>query len=633
MKQLLKKITLAALSCVLAFSATFAAGCSTSIAERRNDTSSTLYVGYVSSAFPTTFFPWSSRDGIAPTIASFIYNTLFSMDTETDEYTPSLAKDWCYTDLDGNEMRTPEGKIDYEEVENYYSGDDTDYMVVKVTLHDNATWSDGKKVTAEDVYYTFDIATDNTRSGHAGALAWTADFLHNKTLNGVSYGQGIFTYDHSDGGRYPIAEAEKDTVFYLHVKKALGAVAMLFTTILILPEHIWAPLTENGKLVQDNATGEVLYQYEHPVGCGAWTLEENSRQMIVLKNRGTDYHLKAEDGGALYKVDKLKFMLYLEQNTAIYALLKGHIDILDASMSANYLRLFEQEEGIYVSNVTGTASQTLVLNVNPQEQYKTPMRDLFANPDFRKAIALAINQPDIIKSVLNGAGNTASAGLMLPRTDNDPLYNPQSDIFADALWEGNGASGYENRVAEANRILDGLYPEKDGDGYRLANGSRIFFEILANPGELELVSYLQQQFQKIGVEVEYKAEGSMAEDTYLFAGNFDMTFQATIFSAANVDTMYDSHFISTSRSSNYGRLADEALTAKIEEMESALNENVKYDLIREIQTMIAELYYKIPVYSSNVISVARNDRFTNYTASAGETVFNEDTLKQLEKVV
>ena len=48
----------------------------------------------------------------------------------------------------------------------------------------------------------------------------------NKTLNGVSYGQGIFTYDHSDGGRYPIAEAEKDTVFYLHVKKALGVLGI-----------------------------------------------------------------------------------------------------------------------------------------------------------------------------------------------------------------------------------------------------------------------------------------------------------------------------------------------------------------------------------------------------------------------
>ena len=416
-----------------------------------------------------------------------------------------------------------------------------------------------EKVTAEDVYYTFDIATDNTRSGHAGALAWTADLLHNKTIgegkDKVTYGQGIFTSAHS-GGKYAFSEAEKDSVVYLHVKKALGAVAMLFTTILILPEHIWAPVTENGKLVQNDATGEVLRQYQNPVGSGAWTLAENSRQMIVLKNRGTDYHLKAEDGSALYKVDKVKFMLYLEQNTAIYALLKGHIDILDASMSSNYLRLFETEEDIYVSNVTGTAAQTLVFNVNPQEQYKTAMREILANADFRKAVALAIDQPSIIQSVLNGAGNTASAGLMLPRTEDDALYNAASDIFADELWQSESGSGYENRVAEANRILDGLYPEKDGAGYRLANGSRIFFEILANPGELELVSYLQQQFQKIGVEVEYKAEGSMAEDTYLFAGNFDMTFQATIFSAANVDTMYDSHFISTSRSSNYGRLAD-----------------------------------------------------------------------------
>ncbi len=632
MKQIMKKITLLILTATIAATTVMATGCKTSIAERRNDTSSTLYVGYVSSAFPTTFFPWSSRDGIAPTVASFIYNTLFSLDTETNEYLPSLAKDWCYTDLEGNEMRV-NGEIDYDEVERYYSDDKKDYMVVKVTLHDNATWSDGEPVTVEDVYYTFDIATDNTRSGHAGALAWTADFLHNKTVDGKTYGQGIFTYDHNGGGKYQISEAEKDTVLYLHVKKALGAIAMLFTTILILPEHIWAPLTENGKLVQDNATGEVLKQYENPIGCGAWTLEESSRQMIVLKNRGTDYHLKAADGSALYQVDTLKFMLYLEQNTAIYALLKGHIDILDASMSSNYLKLFEKEEDIYVSNVGGTASQTLVLNVNPQEQYRTPMRDLFKNIDFRKAIALAINQSDIIRNVLNGAGTTASAGLMLPQSENDPMYNPASDIFADALWESDGKSGYENRLEEANRILDGLYPEKDGDGYRLLNGTRISYEILANPGELELVSYLQQQFQKIGIEVEYKAEGSMAEDTYLFAGNFDMTFQATIFNAANVDTMYDSHFISTSRSSNYGRLADAALTEKIGEMEGTLNENEKYSLIRELQVMIAQLYYKIPVYSSNVISVARDDRFTNYTASAGETVFNEDTLKQIQKVV
>lgn len=620
MKHFLKKLTAAALVAAFALSA---AGCNTSIAERRTDTSSTLYVGYVSSAFPTTFMPWSSRDGIAPTVASLIYNTLFTFDEETGEYLPSVAKSWCYTDYEGKPLVT-DGEIDYGKVEDYYADDSRQYMVVKIVLHDDATWSDGEPVTAEDVYYTLDIATDNALSGHAGALAWTNDLEH-KSSGGVLEKQGIFTRHHDEWGTYPYAEDGSDTVLYLHVRKVLGAIATIFTSILILPEHIWEPLVdEDHKLNSEEPSGEILKQYQNPVGSGAWTLDasRSSRQMIVLENRGTDYHLKAEDGSALYKVDTIKFMLYMEENTAIYALLKGHIDILDASMNSNYLRLFEEEENIYLSNVEGTSIQTLVLNVSPQEQYKNDMRDILANADFRKALALAVNQEELIKNVINGAGITASAGLMLE--SQEVLYNPEADILS---------GDYEARLAEANEILDGLYPQKDSMGYRLAKGRRISFEILANPGETELVSFLQVQFQKIGVEVSYKAEGSMPEDTYLFEGDFDMTFQAAIFSVANVDVMYDSHFVSTSRASNYGRLADETLTETIDEMRYTLNQNLKYELVKDIQLQIAQLYYKIPMYSSNVISVARTDRFTGYTASPGETVFNEDTLKQLIKVV
>lgn len=621
MKHFLKKLTAAALVAAFALSA---AGCNTSIAERRTDTSSTLYVGYVSSAFPTTFMPWSSRDGIAPTVASLIYNTLFTFDEETGEYLPSVAKSWCYTDYEGEPIVTDEGEIDYDEVEKYYADDSRQYMVVKIVLHDDATWSDGEPVTAEDVYYTLDIATDNALSGHAGALAWTNDLEH-KSNGGVLEKQGIYTRNHDEWGTYPYAEDGSDTVLYLHVRKVLGAIATIFTSILILPEHIWEPLVdEDHKLNSEEPSGEILKQYQNPVGSGAWTLDasRSSRQMIVLENRGTDYHLKAEDGSALYKVDTIKFMLYMEENTAIYALLKGHIDILDASMNSNYLRLFEEEENIYLSNVEGTSIQTLVLNVSPQEQYRNDMRDILANADFRKALALAVNQEELIKNVINGAGITASAGLMLE--SQEVLYNPEADILS---------GDYETRLAEANEILDGLYPQKDSMGYRLLNGKRISFEILANPGETELVSFLQVQFQKIGVEVSYKAEGSMPEDTYLFEGDFDMTFQAAIFSVANVDVMYDSHFVSTSRASNYGRLADETLTETIDEMRYTLNQNLKYQLVKDIQLQIAQLYYKIPMYSSNVISVARTDRFTGYTASPGETVFNEDTLKQLIKVV
>lgn len=624
MKFLNRKITALALGALL-LSATALAGCGTSIAERRTDDSSTLYVGEVSTAFPTSFMPWLSRDGVATTVASMVYNTLFTFDEETGDYLPTIGKEWCYTDLEGNELRTPEGEIDYDAVEEYYSQTSEDYMVVKVTLFDNATWSDGEPVTVEDIYYTFDIATDNALSNHAGALAWTSDLKH-KSEKGVLKTQGMFTYDRQDHWvKYPISEEEKDTVIYLRVSKVLGAVATLFTSILILPEHIWQPLvSETEQLNNASPSGEILYQYEHPVGCGAWTLDvsHSGRQMIVLRNRGEEYHLKAEDGSNLYKVDTIKLVLYMDENTAIYALLKGYVDMLDSSMSSNYLRLFEEEENIQVLNVAGTSTQTLVMNVNPQDQYKTAAREILMNKDVRQAIALAINQEELVSKVLNGAGSTASAGLMLE--NQTELYNPEADILS---------GDYEQRVQQANDILDKIYPNKDSSGYRLANGKKISFEILANPGELELVSFLQVQLQKIGIDVQYKAEGSMAEDTYLFDGDFDMTFQATIFNVSNVDVMYRSHFVSTNRTSNYGRLADEALTAKIDEMRTTLNQTAKYDAVKEIEVMIANLYYKVPVYASNVISVARTDRYTGYVAGPGETCFNLDTLENLKKAV
>lgn len=623
MKFLNRKITALALGALL-LSATALAGCGTSIAERRTDDSSTLYVGEVSTAFPTSFMPWLSRDGVATTVASMVYNTLFTFDEETGDYLPTIGKEWCYTDLEGNELRTPEGEIDYDAVEEYYSQTSEDYMVVKVTLFDNATWSDGEPVTVEDIYYTFDIATDNALSNHAGALAWTSDLKH-KSEKGVLKTQGMFTYDRNDyWNPYPITEEEKDTVIYLRVSKVLGAVATLFTSILILPEHIWQPLvSETEQLNNASPSGEILYQYEHPVGCGAWTLDvsHSGRQMIVLRNRGEEYHLKAEDGSNLYKVDTIKLVLYMDENTAIYALLKGYVDMLDSSMSSNYLRLFEEEENIQVLNVAGTSTQTLVMNVNPQDQYKTAAREILMNKDVRQAIALAINQEELVSKVLNDAGSTASAGLMLE--NQTELYNPEADILS---------GDYEQRVQQANDILDKIYPNKDSSGYRLANGKKISFEILANPGELELVSFLQVQLQKIGIDVQYKAEGSMAEDTYLFDGDFDMTFQATIFNVSNVDVMYQSHFVSTNRTSNYGRLADEALTAKINEMRTTLNQTAKYDAVKEIEVMIANLY-KVPVYTSNVISVARTDRYTGYVAGPGETCFNLDTLENLKKAV
>lgn len=620
----IKKCVLIFLVCsLLAGSLT---GCATSIDSRKNDDSSTLYVGYVGTSFPTSFMPWLSRDGIAPTIASMVYSTLFSYDDDSGSFEPSLAKQWCYVDLEGNPLTTDQtydGDIDYQAVEEYYSAVPEDYMVVRVELCEDAYWSDGEKVTAEDVYYSFDIATDNALSNHAGALAWTSDLRH-ESAKGEVVQQGIFTYEHPDySGTFPIEEEEADTVVYLLVNKVLGAVTTLFNTILILPEHIWQPLvTEQQQLNNKNPQGEFLKQYQNPVGSGPWSLnrEETNAQMITL-DRNPKYHLTAEDGSPLYKVDKIKIMLYLDSNTAVFALRKGYVDMLDTAISSNYLTLFEQEEDIYVSKAAGTAVSTLVLNVDQKNTAEDGMKVLLQDEELRHALALAVDPQELVEKTLNGAGTTVSAGLIL--SANELLYAKEADILQGAQ---------EEKIVKANEILNQKYPEKDSDGYRLLDGERISFEVLAASAQQDLVAYLQRQFQKIGIELQFKASGSTPETTYIYPGNFDMTIQSVILSMCNADVMYRAHFVTKERSSNYGKFEAAQVTEMIEQMRYTLNQDRKVALIKELQKLTAECYYKIPLYSAQILSVARTDRFTGYVSAPGQTVFNPSTLMHLEKV-
>lgn len=582
----------------------------------------TLYIGSVQASFPTAYMPWLSREGIAPTIAGMLYDSLFSYDEDTGNFNSSIGKEWYYVDEEGQPIVTADGSIDYARLEEIYGDAKHKYLAVKVIIHDNITWSDGKPLTVEDVYYSLDIATNNLLSNHAGALAWTSDLRH-KYTNGVLTQRGLFTYEHGAKEHgYEISEAEKDTVIYLHVNKVLGSVMPLFTSVLILPKHIWEPVvTPENQLNSSAPTEETLYRYRHPVGSGQFVLdtEESGSQQIVLQRRA-DYHRTKENGSPLYNIDTIKYVLYQEINVAIYALLKGHIDVLDNSVSSNYLQLFEKEKDLFVSNAPGTYIQTLVLNVNPVSSERNPIRDLLSNKDFRRAIALAINQEELIKNVLNGAGVPASSGLM--RSSLTDFYNPKADHLP---------TDYRTRVAEANAILDKIVPDKDKDGYRLLNGERIAFNILGSPGEQDCISYLEIQLQKIGIKVNYAAKGTQPEATYLYTSRFDMTLQGVVFSLSNLDIMYNAHFSALGRTSNYGRLVNKELDTLIENMRFTLNLNTKYDLIKAIQPILAEEYYKIPLYTSNVISVARTDRFSGYYVVEGSTVLNTSTLQNLKK--
>jgi len=607
-------------------------GCQRNEYPRRTDQSNTLYVGVVQSSFPSAFMPWLSRDGIAPTIASMLYSTLFSYDDDTGRFLPNLAKQWSYVDAQGDPIVTASGDIDYDRLEaegvetlvNPQSGKTENYLTVRVELDPRARWSDGEPVTADDVYYTLDIARNNYLANHAGALAWTADLLHLYSNAGQLQLQGIFTYNHGAAEQgYRIDEAERDQVVYLHVRGVLGAVTSLFTTVLMLPEHIWEPAVSRERQLNSRSPDELLQSlYKNPVGSGPYVLdvEESGPSQIVLR-RNAVYHQTKDDSSPLYTVETIRLILYQELNVAIYAVMQGHIDMLDAGLSPNYVRLFEGRDDLFVSVAEGIYTQSLVFNVNPVTAEQSPMRSLLAEKTVRQAIALAIDAEMLIRLVANGAAAPMSAGLI--RESLSDFYNPEADILSGER---------ETKLEQANRLLNQILPEKDEQGYRLLEGQRVSFSILGHPGEIELISFLEIQLQKIGIAIRYQAKGSSPEKTYLWTSRFDITIQGVIFSLANVDIMLNAHFVARGRTSNYGRLVEPDLAAGIEEMRSTLNLHRKYELLYDLQPVIAGIYYKIPLYSSEIVSIARTDRFTGYEVVAGATVFSTTNLQQIHRI-
>lgn len=573
-----------------------ACGSKASSSQRFNDKSNTLYVGNVSASLPSTYMPWLSNQGISTTISSLVFDTLFTFDDEVGDFEQRLGVTWEYV-------------VDPELVPQ-----EQDYLEVKIVLSDNAFWNDGEPVTSKDIYFTFDLAADFGRTNHAGALAWVGDLLHTYKKNSSdSYElvrQGVFYKDNP--GSYTIND---NKTVYLHVKKVLGAITPLFTTVLILPEHKWNVISPKNQLNSANPIPSIKTLYVEPVGSGPYTIDTtNSNQSILLLNKRDNYHLKDNNGNDLYKLDAIKIQNYLDINVAINALKQGDIDVINGSIDNSYIDSLSKVENLALDQSKSTFIDTLVINLNVPKTYSTPQRELLKDPILREAISLAINQEELIQQSLKGSGKTASMGL----------------IDEDQIFYNSNVKNNEFDLEKAKKLLDDNSYLIGANNVRYKDGIKLNYAISGSPGNRNTINYICAQLSKIGIEVIYEEGGSNAVKDKYYTGNFDMTVQGVSFELTNVDMMMMAHFVTVGSSSNYGCLEDKVLSAKIEEMRTTLSKEKKYTLIKEIQEDIAALNYKIPLYVPNIISIYRTDIFEGWTSSSGSNIFNTLTLSNLK---
>ncbi len=329
----------------------------------------------------------------------------------------------------------------------------------ELTLRDDVVWHDGEPFTADDVRFTmeyFKVAPSGTYTHHVSEVPTIsqAEVLGRHAIR-LTCG-------------YPCPD--------------LGRITLAF--IPILPEHVWKDVTDQTK------------RTELPVGTGPYRL---------VSYHATDgYRFEANDRyfGGRPEIGELVMPILEDPSTTFTALRTGEIDAAARGIAPELLSDFSDRRGIKV--VRTSPLQFLELRLNYQ-------RAPFNQPEFRRALSLAVDRKEILDRVFLGQGRPATQGYPHP----------------DSPWTKPDLSTPFDRE-QARSVLDGAgFRDADGNGVREAgDGKPLAFTVKVNGAEPTHVRAAQLVAENLG------AVGITAEVVTLDAGTVSGLFRTRDFDLA-----------------------------------------------------------------------------------------------------
>jgi len=271
------------------------------------------------------------------------------------------------------------------------------------TLKDSARFSDGVKVTADDVVFTINEIQDSTiKSPKRPAF-------YDVKVEKISDNQVKFTL------KQPYASFLENL------------------TVGILPKHIWGNLSaEEFPLSQYNV---------QPIGSGPYkisAMKTLQKDMLIIP---TYYELTPSSEYALGKpfVDKLIINFYRDEKTLISAYNSGSIESMNS---------IDPEE---IANIKKQSGSTIVTSPLPRVFaifFNQNQSDVLANSEVRQALNESVDRNQIVNEVLFGYGRPIDgpipAGFISDQSSSTtPTYDMDlaSSTLAKAGWVKNPDTG------------------------------------------------------------------------------------------------------------------------------------------------------------------------------------------------
>lgn len=353
----------------------------------------TLYLRLSSN--PTTLDPALVTDVIGGGIAAKLFNGLIRFNENLD-IVPDLARSWSLS---------------------------SDQRTFTFHLRQDIRFSNGRKVTAKDVRYSFErVLTPATRA----PLTWVLDKI-----------EGADAFLAGKATSISGIRIENDHTLVLKLNKPFGP----FLSLLAMTTAYVVPREEVDRLGQDFGT--------HPVGSGPYVLTEwKHGQYLKLTAREDYFEGRPRLNGIYYHVIP-------EDLTAVMEFETGRIDALLIPSSEYHRYTTEPAWRNLVYGKPGLNSYYIGLNCT-----RAPFNDVRV----RRAVNLAIDRQHILNTVFEKRGILAAGPVPLrlwkhsgvPRTSEGYGYDPKKarELIQEAGAQGSTIKIYISAEPEILDIIE-----------------------------------------------------------------------------------------------------------------------------------------------------------------------------------
>ncbi len=436
----------------------------------------------------------------------FIYETLFYVNPYNGKITPWLAK--SYEWRNGNKS-------------------------LIVDLRENVEWSDGKKFTADDVVFTFNLLKKYPALDRSSV--W-------------------------NGGLSNVKKLSEYKIEFDYSKVNVPAIVDI-SNVYIVPKHIWIDVENPVKFVNKN-----------PVGTGPFLLDTFSPAVFTLK-RNPNYWQK----GKPY-IDEVRVPSFTGNDSANLALVKGELDwagLFIPNIQKTYVAKDPENNHYWFpqGNLVG-----LFLN-NTEKP--------FDNPLIRKAIAMAINKEMLVKIAMYGYTTPANdVAIKSPGFDYlidqelKPLWYSYDPKKAVSILE---SLGYK-------KGSDGIF-EKDGEKL-----SFNLLVVTGWTDWITVSQLISRQLKTIGIDANVTTLSFGAYLSNIREGKYDMAISWAT-AGSNPFFLYDNMLnTSNMRGSNrekYSNLVTDAVLAAYRE--TAVKEEER-DALNMLQLVMLEQVPAVPLF-------------------------------------